>query len=176
MSSAKPAFAIASHEVPLLSARDPKALSLGDTAVIWHGDDLPHREGGAPPGYVGKTYMTQWLRGTHNAGYMSFGPYYQPSTVGSLLQVRFIMSLSNRGGNDEDVLTADIVDHNNGGSALLPARTLRVRDFPVGSDGFIIFSTQEVSIAPAMSIETRITAHGGASLNLYQIRYDIHYL
>lgn len=176
MSSDKSSFDIASLVLPTLASRDPDALSLGDTAVVWHGDDLPWRVGGPPAGYAGRSYMLQWMRGVHDTGYMSFGPYYRPSTVGSLLQVKFMMSLSNRGSADENVLTVDFVDHNNGGAALLPPTTFRVRDFPANSDGFIIFSRREISLRPSMSIETRVTALGGASLSLYQVRYDIHYL
>lgn len=170
------AVGLASSLVPTLDQRDPNATSLGDYAYIWHGDDLPRRVGGPPAGYVTKTYLTEWRRGTHGNGYMSFGPYFRPSGVGSLFQIRWLMSLSNRGGADADVLTVDCVDHNDRGRNLFSPTTFKVRDFPGNSDGFVIFSRRSVEIRPSMSIETRVYARGGANLALYQIRYDANYL
>jgi len=170
-------FALGPSNVPTIQHLDPQATGLGLNALIWHGDDLPNRVGGPPRGYVTKTYMTQWLRGSDDAGYMSFGPYFEPGGIGRLFQIRCIMSLDNHGGNDEDVLTFDCVDHNDGGRALIPSATFKVRDFPSSSEswGFIIFSIGELEIKPGMSIETRVFAHGGASLYLYQLRYDFSY-
>jgi hypothetical protein len=169
-------YDLTSSSIPTIQDLDPDATSLGSNAYVWHGDDLPRRVGGPPLGYVSKTYITEWKRGRDSAGYMSFGPYFRPAGVGSLFMIRWIMSLSNRGGADEDVITVDCVDHDNGGTPLFPQTTFKVRQFPSGSDGFVVFSKNEVEIKPAMNIETRVFAHGGASLVLFQLRYDVHYL
>lgn len=170
------AFDLSTSNVQSIRDLDPKAKSLGSSVYLWHGDDLPRRVGGPPRGYVTKTYMTEWTRGKDDKGYMSFGPYFKPSAVGSLFKLRFIMSLSNRGAADDQVLTADCVDHANNGANLIRPVTFKVKNFPAGSEGFIIFSNRDISIKPGMNIETRVYARGGASLSLYQIRYDVHYL
>lgn len=169
-------LSLGSSEFPSIKQLDPKAKSLGSEVSLWHGDDLPRRVGGPPRGYVTKTYMTQWTRGADSVGYMSFGPYFRPSGTGSLFKIRIIMSLNNRGAATDDVLTVDVVDNADGGRNLITPVTFKVRNFPTESEGFIIFSTTEIAIKPSMKIESRVFAHGGASLSLYQIRFDAHYL
>ena len=165
-----------SPSIRTIDELDPGFRGLGLHAYIWHGDDLPRRVGGPPPGYITDTYMTQWIRGKDAAGYMSFGPYFNPTTVGSLLRVKWIMEIRDRGGANEDVLTVDCVDQS-GGVDIFPPTTFKVSQFPANSDGFIIFSpNRNYSIDAGMNIETRVKAHGGASLKLHQIRYDIHYI
>ncbi|MFN9932656.1 MAG: hypothetical protein ACK55R_06825 [Cyanobacteriota bacterium] len=170
-------FGLASSLEVVATKSQQEILDLGPSAFLWNGDDLPRNVGSPPSGYVTKTFMTQWRRGVDQPGYMSFGPYFETGgSVGSIFKIRWIMSIDNRGGPEEDVLTVDCVDFKAGGRDLFPPTTFKVKQFPVNSDGFIVFSRREVELKAGMSIETRVFARGGASLSLYQLRYDATFL
>jgi len=147
--------------------------ALGTVVMHWFGDSpaLGTNVGQIPGGYLTAPLYKEWLRGVHGAGYFSYGPFERLDGVGSF-QVWFFIEVTNRGGAGDDVLTADVVDHDNGGSPLASG-TFKVSDFPVGLAGFTIYSPILNIPSGNHRIESRIFARGGASLKLWGIRWEI---
>ena len=154
-----------------------EATGLGAIAENWHGDDLPYTTGGPPTGYVNKPGYKEWIKGVHAPGHFSFGPYYVPSGVGSLSQIFFCCDHSNRGNADDDIATFDCVDYNQGGANLVNPLTVKVRDLPSNSWGFVVYlQGNGIEINPKMKIETRIFAHGGANIRFFKLHWTVNYI
>ncbi|MFS0766019.1 hypothetical protein [Peribacillus phoenicis] len=149
--------------------------NLGITPIRWLGDETPFRTGGIPEGYIGRTYFREWRKRDHNPDYLSYGPYFEPTGLGSLVELIFFLDSRNWQGSDDAVFTVDLVDHASGGTNLVDPVTFYVRDL---SPKFAcnIYLHGDLELKPGMSIESRVVIHGGADVRFYGLHYGVNYL
>ncbi|TKI82900.1 hypothetical protein [Bacillus mycoides] len=154
--------------------------SLLTTRYSWEGDDisnLPMRVGEIPQLYSPSPGFRRFIRGVHEPGYLSYGPYLTPD-LGSLTGLYFFAFAENFTGNPNDpVAYFDLVNTANGSrEELANPLTLYVKDFPGIGKAFGVFLDNSIEVNNEMQIEARVRALGGGNLSLFHMYWYINYL
>lgn len=147
------------------------AAGLGVAVKVWHGDELPTRKGCGqiPSGYVTRPYFKSFLKGSHNAGHFSYGPYHKFGGLGSF-KVYFVMMATKRGSADQKAFMCDIYDFT--AKKVLAQTQFKHKDLPGKSDGFVVYTPRSLEIPKPgdHKIEARVFANDTCNIDLLEVR------
>ncbi|MFB0841791.1 hypothetical protein [Paenibacillus oleatilyticus] len=167
------------------SKPEHKLTDLGPTALFWSGTLDPSRNDKTPCKYEIKLeYLNypnfrEWRKNEHAPDdYLSYGPYYEPSTdVSRIEEVVFLIDAYNPGEPDEPIFTVDITDYNdrdeNNNPRSFFQKTYFVRDLSPHFPSCNVRFTEVIGTNSNMKIESRLKVHGGADIRFYGIHWTV---